>query len=78
MLDIKNDKGILIPVQNIVSGHLKALASFDDYGIKAGETYKVKHDDEIGSYVFFGSEETMLWRNELRQDVADQLIWIND
>lgn len=77
MLTINNETGEPIAIESIRSGLLHALASFDDYDIKAGRDYKVHYTDDIGAFIL-PKDTIRLWNNELRPDVAAKLIWINN
>lgn len=74
-MTIKDNSGVEIPITAIRSGCLRATGTFDDYGIKYGHEYTVHYADDTGAYIF-GDGTIRLWNGELRQDVADKLIWI--
>jgi hypothetical protein len=73
-MQIKDTSGTEVAVATIRGGLLTSDINFDDYGIKAGEFYKIHYADYIGPY-FFADGEIRMNNGEIRSEMWAHLTY---
>jgi hypothetical protein len=72
---IKNEAGQEIDLSAIKSGQILSNITADDYGLKAGDKYKVKFNSGT-NLAYIDADGQIDLDGELRADILAHLVWI--